>query len=107
MTKHGLTNGQLDVIKHILSPFAYQIDQVGLFGSRATGTYRENSDIDLVIYGQLNKDVADRLWTLFDESNLPMKIDVHVYELITYPPLKEHIDAAMCPLFLKAGLLGF
>ena len=104
MVNHGLTNTQLDTIKHILAPFASEIDHVGLFGSRATGTYRENSDIDLVIYGQLTQATADRLSTLFDESNLPVKVDVHAYTLITYPPLKQHMDTAMRLLFVEGEL---
>lgn len=54
--------------------------------------------IDLVIYGDLIQEEADRLWTLFEASTLPFKVDLVVYDLINYPPLKEHIDAIMHPL---------
>lgn len=102
---NGLTHSQKKILKEILQPFANQIEKVGLFGSRATGLYRDNSDIDMVIYGNLREKDVNHLWTLFDASPLPIKVDVNAYSLITYPPLKEHIDAVMQPLFWKEDLL--
>ena len=67
--------------------------------------YRDNSDIDMVIYGNLKEDDINRLWTLFDASPLPIKVDVQAYSLITYEPLKNHIDAVMKPLFMKKDLI--
>jgi len=104
MPHNGLTPLQQKIIKEILRPFINKIDKVGLFGSRATGLYRENSDIDMVIYGDLNEDDVNRLWTLFDASPLPMKVDIQAYSLIAYPPLKKHIDEVMQPLFMKNDL---
>lgn len=105
IANNGLTPSQKNILKEILRPFANQIDMVGLFGSRARGLYRDNSDIDLVIYGNLSEDESNRLWTLFDASPLPIKVDVNIYALITYAPLKQHIDAVMQPLFSKDDLL--
>lgn len=55
--------------------------------------------IDIVIYGSLDEKTLDRIFTLLNDSNLPVKVDVQSYDLITYPPLKEHIDANMLLLF--------
>jgi predicted nucleotidyltransferase len=106
MVNHGLTEKQLELIKHVLAPYTKQIDKVCLFGSRATGSYRENSDIDLVIHGVTEEKVINRLWTLFDESSLPYKVDVKGYELTTYPPLKLHMDDTETLLFTKDDLLS-
>lgn len=105
MSKHGLTYQYLDIIKSILSHFSDKIDTVGLFGSRAQGTYRDNSDIDMVLYGdKITDDDINRLHTLFDDSNLPYKIDINAYHLIAYNPLKRHIDNVMHPLFKQHDL---
>ena len=48
---HGLQEQQLEIIKDICRKFANCIDKVSLFGSRATGSYKSYSDIDLVVYG--------------------------------------------------------
>ena len=104
MTEHGLSESQLEIIRSLLAPFAKKIERVGLFGSRANGRYRPNSDIDLVIYGVLDEKTVDRLFTRLNESNLPMKVDVYARHLIDYPPLCDHIDAVMQPLFEQEQL---
>ena len=101
---HGLTTKQLGTIKRILAPYADIITQVDLFGSRATGVCRSNSDIDLLLHGRLDEKTVDRLWTLFHESNLPVPVDVTSYELTTYPPLKAHMDEVRQPLFTQQDL---
>ncbi len=105
MPKHGLNTHQIDTLRRILSSFAPQIESVGLFGSRATGKYKENSDIDLVIYGRLTKDYEQRIWTVLDESCLSVPVDVTLYDHIQHPLLKNHIDTVMMPLFSQRELL--
>jgi predicted nucleotidyltransferase len=95
---HGLTSTHLAILRAILAPFMEHITTIGLFGSRATGKYRPNSDIDLVLYGTLTQAMVDRIHSLCAESHLPYTVDVHAYHLISYPPLKAHIDAVMKPL---------
>ena len=96
---------KVKIIRDILSPFVQKIDRVGLFGSYATGAARENSDIDIVIYGTLSQPDVDRIWTLFEDSALSVPVDVIAYNLPLYPPLKRHIDRVMVPLFEKESLL--
>lgn len=103
---HGLSTQQLQIIRKILQPFAQKIECVGLFGSRATGLYRPNSDIDIVIYGSLDENAINRIFTLLNDSNLPMTVDVQAYNLITYQSLKEHIDNNMLLLFTQDHFLA-
>ncbi len=91
-------------IKRILAPYADVITRVDLFGSRATGTCRPDSDIDLVLHGQLDERTVDRLWTLSHESNLPVAVDVMSHELTTYQPLGEHMDEVRQRLFTQPAL---
>ena len=101
---HGLSDRQLAVLKQILALYAEEIASVDLFGSRATGDYRPNSDVDLVLRGGIKEKQIDRLWTLFHESNLPFSVDVKSYELTTYPPLKAHMDKVCKTLFTQHDL---
>ncbi len=105
MADHGLNPNQILLICHALAPFADAIEQVGLFGSRATGTARLNSDVDLVLYGLRDQRTLDRIHTVFTESLLPFTVDVQAYDLIKYPPLRKHIDDCMQPLFTRQDLL--
>jgi predicted nucleotidyltransferase len=104
LTNHGLTTEQVAVLRTILQPYKNHIEQVGLFGSRATGTFRPESDIDLVVYGSIDAAAVDRLQTLFNDSLLPVDVDVQAYHLIAYPPLQVHIDAVVQPLFTQDDL---
>jgi uncharacterized protein len=98
MNPHGLSDTDLKTIWHILQPFTHQITQAGIFGSRAKGTYRADSDLDLVLYGTLDDITVARLITLFQESLLPFTVDVVAYHLLEHDALKAHIDRVMVPL---------
>lgn len=101
---HGLTAQQLGELGRVLGPFAARIDRVGLFGSRATGTARPWSDVDLVLFGDVPQAVVDRLWTLFDASHLALEVDVLAYKLIGSSALKAHVDAVGQTLFSGEAL---
>lgn len=101
MLDHGLSENQLQIIKETLENIAPAVESVSVFGSRATGSYKSYSDIDLVLYGDLGEETIDRLWTCFHESSLPYKVDITAYNLVRHPPLKEHIDRFAKPLFSK------
>jgi len=102
---HGLTNNQLAILKSVLQPFSKKIQEVALFGSRATGAYRPYSDIDLVLYGEITEREVDRLRTLFLESSLSLQVDLQLYEAIEHKLLKEHIDRVKKTLFTQTDLL--
>ena len=101
---HGLSDSNLQTIKSILRECASKVESVSLFGSRANGAYKSHSDIDLVLYGDIDPAGVDRLWTLFHESNLPYKVDLNAYQLISDPPLKRRIDSTGKVLFTRAQL---
>ena len=61
-----------------------------IFGSRAKGTWRNNSDIDIAVFGAGVK--IGRLQAQLDELPMPYKFDVICYEDINHKPLREHID---------------
>ncbi len=48
---HGLTSRDVHTIREILDNYP-DVETVYLFGSRAMGTYRKGSDIDLVIMNE-------------------------------------------------------
>ncbi len=97
---HGLSEKSLNEIAAILLPYSKKIEKVSLFGSRAKGDYKEYSDIDMVIYGDLCDKEINRIHTLFDDSLLPYPVDVVAYGLIKNSKLKEHIDQFAASLLL-------
>ena len=103
---HQLSESQLAILHHIFCGFAEAIEWVGVFGSRATGQARPNSDIDLVLYGAVDASMEDRIRTLCDESDLSLKVDVNAYDLTDSVALKSHIDKVAYPLFTRDQLSG-
>lgn len=70
-----------------------QVEEVKIFGSRAMGTFRAGSDIDLVVLTPvLSHDELLDLQIALEDLELLYEIDCLVYQKITEPALQEHID---------------
>lgn len=74
---HDVTPEDLKLVKSILAKYIPNYD-VYAFGSRARGTARKFSDLDLAVMSErpLNFDLYATLKDAFSESNLPFKIDI-------------------------------
>ena len=82
-------------IKDIQSVFDAQpnIYKVLIFGSRAKGSYREGSDIDLALIGRditLNQrlDILNRI----EDQGILYKVDILDYQKQKDTPIGEHIN---------------
>jgi len=83
------------VISHINAVFARypQVGVVRLYGSRAKGSYRSGSDIDLAIMGSGVSDLELlHIAGDIDELPLPYKVDLSLFRQIDNPELVEHIQ---------------
>ncbi len=65
---------------------------IKIFGSRAKGNYRNNSDIDLVIWGPISPREVESLRMDLDELPTPYEFDLINYENLDHENLKSHID---------------
>ena len=70
----------------------FSIMEVVIYGSRAKGNYREGSDIDVTILGTPTKEDINKLWQDLDNSYIPYKFDITIYNDLKSDSLKEHID---------------
>lgn len=82
-----------------------EISQLVLFGSRAKGTYKTASDVDLAIKGAaVTYETALKLADILNEEKpLPYFFDVVHYESIHEPRLVEHIDRVGVVLYSKGA----
>lgn len=89
----GLTAQELEEIRRYIQKYP-EIHTAKIFGSRALGTYKEASDVDIAIFGDgvTDKTARDLKFDLEEESYLPYFFDVISYNDITVPSLREHID---------------
>lgn len=92
-------------IKRINSVFALypEVEKVILYGSRAKGTYKLGSDIDIALKGQgLNLDIVNAIETQIDDLLLPYLFDISIFSQIENPDLVEHINR-IGKLFYEKG----
>jgi len=85
------------IIDNLIAVFEQnsKVDKAILFGSRAKGNYRPDSDIDIAIKGQdLHTDDIIAMSIAFEEKGITYKIDLLNYDSIKEPDLKDHIDRA-------------
>lgn len=85
------------------------IIDVILYGSRAKGTHREGSDIDIALKGTtIDARLLAQIDTDYDALYLPWKLDLCAYEQIANVDLKSHIDRVGVSLFTskRPGIAG-
>jgi len=93
-SEFGLSPTTRQTIRHILAEVP-AVKKAVLYGSRAKGTYRPGSDIDLTLFGDaLDLDTLGQIATRLEESPIPYQVDLSIYGLIEHAGLREHIERA-------------
>ena len=91
--KCGLSDRTLEKIRGVFSHYPQQVEKAILYGSRATGTYRNESDIDLTLYGAaLTHSVLSGIDTELDDLLLPYTIDLSIFHQINNPAMVAQIQ---------------
>ena len=100
INKYGVSDANW---QRIIKIFMQQslVERVVLFGSRVKGNYRDGSDIDLCLYGNIPLAQIYILQDLLDDLMLPYKFDLIVYNTINNPELIEHIERVGVALYAK------
>ncbi len=79
-----------------------QIEQVILYGSRAKGTNKPFSDVDITLLGiSLTRSHLNCLMTDIDESSLPYSFDISIFTKLTNPDLIEQIEQTGVVLYQR------
>lgn len=68
-----------------------KIEKVIIYGSRVKGNFKEGSDIDLTLIGNLDYNNLLQLKTEFDDSTIPYKIDISIFSNLKSKSLIDHI----------------
>lgn len=83
----GLSEDVYNKIKGVI--LKYSSYQFKIYGSRARGDYKKESDIDIAVIGNVNSEDKMKILNDFDILNIPYMIDIVFYndlqkqELIT------------------------
>jgi predicted nucleotidyltransferase len=102
--KYGLPDITLSMLDSIFRAYP-GIREVVLYGSRAKGEYRRGSDIDMSLKTDETFTHTDllRIAGDFDDSDMPYFVDVSIYDQLSNPELKAHIDRVGKVLYSNAS----
>jgi len=99
--RFGLPATVISAIAEVFSEYQ-NIDTVLLYGSRAKGTHRRGSDIDLTIIGsEPTEEQRLQIESRLDDLLLPYSIDLSLMSSITNQPLLDHIHRVGIPFYAK------
>ena len=92
MNKFGLPEQTIAILTAIFAEES-AVETVILYGSRAKGTYKNGSDIDLTLTGDsLTEALRSRLAQKCEEAPIPYEIDLSLLGQIQNKELKDHIQ---------------
>lgn len=91
MSPLGLTIRELDAIRSVIARH-HNVQRAIVYGSRAKGTYRHNSDVDIAVDGDVSPLQAQFIAGDLAELPLPYQFDVVSLRHITNNALLEHIQ---------------
>lgn len=91
MSTAALAPRELELLRSVFNRHA-EVREVRIFGSRAKGTHSTHSDIDLAVWGNVDRLQAQAIAAELDELPLPYHYDVQAFDFIDSGPLREHIE---------------
>lgn len=87
-----LSDRERSTVGAILAHFSDRVGRVRVYGSRATGRARPSSDLDLALDPPISSRTLYDLMDAFEESDLPIRVDLFVMNPDTSPELCEAIE---------------
>ncbi len=103
---YGLSNEIIAKICSVL--FRYpSVEKAVLYGSRAKGTFKPGSDIDLSFHGATIslKDLSD-IDSELDDLLLPYTFDLLVFDTLTHVKLRDHIERVGKIFYVRSVVIG-
>jgi predicted nucleotidyltransferase len=103
ITLPGLAEQDRELIASVLRLYP-EITRAVLFGSRAKGTHRPNSDIDIALFGPADDSLLARIKGKLDTLPMPYLLDIVIYNAISHEKLRQHIDLVGQEIYARQSL---
>ena len=99
--RYGLTERDIQTLFGIFDDFR-EVKNVYLYGSRAKGTHKPGSDIDLAIMDEdIPPETIRAVKAELEESNLPYYVDLTNFASLLHKELAEHIRRVGIPFYKR------
>lgn len=99
---HGLSEATVATITSVLARFP-DVEQAVLFGSRAKGTHKPGSDIDLALVGAaLDWRLLGHIYDALDDRLLPYTFSLVRRDAATDPEIAAHIARVGIPIYNRS-----
>jgi type I restriction enzyme S subunit len=100
--RFGLSEEQFREIIDFISKYP-EVEKAVIFGSRAIGTFKEASDVDIALFGaDVDFLLAAKLkFDIEEDTYLPFMFDFAAYPAITNEALRKHIDTKGVVIFRR------
>lgn len=97
----GITENEFFILINIISKFE-NVEKGVVYGSRAKGTHKPFSDVDLTLEGEnLSSDDILHIADMLEESPLPYLFDLSNFSTLTNQNLISHIERCGIVIFQK------
>lgn len=98
---HGVPLKTVEQVARVLAHFP-EVREAVLFGSRAKGTHKPGSDIDLSLVGEaLDWRTVGKIYDALDDLLLPYRFSIVLFDLHTDPEVAAHIERVGIPIFRR------
>jgi len=91
LRRFGLKEAKINQIISVFLQYP-QIHKVLLYGSQAKGNYRNGSDIDLTLIGDVSYSQLSSIEDKIDDLLLPYSFDISIFSNIENPDLIDSIN---------------
>ena len=99
--KFGLDDATLEKLSKVFETNP-KVDKALIFGSRAKGNYRDDSDIDIALKGyDISLNDVIQLSAALEDEGISYKLDLVNYDSIKEPALIEHIDRVEIAIYSR------
>jgi len=102
MNEFGLQPRVIEQIRAVLRELP-GVEEARVYGSRAMGNYKHNSDIDLALWGEIDPHLLGRVRAALDELPLPYTFDITDAATVTSAELRRHIEEEGKPLYKRGA----
>ena len=87
----GLSEQIVDSLRQVFARYP-KVDKALIYGSRATGSHRPHSDIDIAVMApSMDNSEFARLWNDLDDLPIVFRLDVLHFERAGNPQLRQNI----------------